>query len=119
MTLKNDFKLTSDWDIDLSNGDLSLISGPELTTQNATFRLNIILGEMFDDTRQGVPWLTDMVSPLVSIQSKKQILRSVIQGTVGAVSVDSITIEVLKTGQSNVKWAGTCDGGSFSSEIIK
>ena len=87
-----------------------------MTNQNSKFRLNIIAGEMFDDTRQGVPWLTDMVSPNVSIQAKKQILRSVILGTPGAISVDSMTMDVSTDGQASVKWTGTCQGGVFGSE---
>ncbi|AUR89455.1 hypothetical protein NVP1123O_26 [Vibrio phage 1.123.O._10N.286.48.F3] len=112
-----DFLLDEDtWDIVIENDDFIIIDGPDMTNQNSKFRLNIVAGEMFDDTRQGVPWLTDMVSPDVSIQAKKQILRSVIMGTPGAISVDSMTMDVGVNGQASVKWTGTCQGGVFGSE---
>ncbi len=111
-----DFLLSDDWDLVIENDDFIMIDGPEMTNQNSKFRLNIVAGEMFDDTRQGVPWMTDMVSPEVSIQAKKQILRNVIMGTPGAISVDSMTMEVSKTGQASVKWNGTCKGGVFGTE---
>lgn len=111
-----DFLLDSNNDLVINGDDFVIIDGPDMTNQNSRFRLNILAGEMFDDTRQGVPWLTDMVSPDVSIEAKKQIIRSVILGTPGAISIDSLTMEVSKDGTAEVKWSGTCQGGVFSSE---
>lgn len=115
-----DFYLDPDsWDLFINaDGDFVTINGPDMTTQNSRFRLQIIRGEMFDDTRQGVPWLTDMVSPDVSIQAKKQILRSVIMGTPGAISVDELSMTVANDGKATVKWSGTCQGGTFSSNSV-
>lgn len=108
-------QLDSTWDIQFGDdGDLSEVSGPEETTQHSKFRLQIIAGELFEDTRPGVPWLTDMVDPLVSIDAKKQILRTTILGSYGALSVESLTISVdTETNIATALFSGTADGGTF------
>ncbi len=115
-----DFYLNPDsWDIEFTNtGDIYIIEGPRETNQNSKFRLQIIQGEMFDDTRQGMPWLTDMVNPAIDISAKKRILERVILSTPGAISVDSMDIGVDANGLATAQWAGTCSTGeSFSGTI--
>ncbi|MGL4754671.1 MAG: hypothetical protein ACRCXB_20025 [Aeromonadaceae bacterium] len=112
-----DFYLNPDsWDIEFtSSGDIEIIEGPRETNQNSKFRLQIIQGEMFDDTRQGMPWLTDMVNPAIDISAKKRIMERVILSTPGAISIDSMEIGVDANGLATAQWAGTCSTGeSFS-----
>lgn len=108
-----DFYLNPDsWDIEFTNtGDIEIIEGPHETNQNSKFRLQIIQGEMFDDTRQGMPWLTDMVNPAIDISAKKRILERVILSTPGAASIDSMEIGVDASGLATAQWSGTCDNG--------
>ena len=108
-------KLDSAWDLQFGpDGDLLEVSGPEETTQHSKFRLQIIAGELFEDTRPGIPWLTDMVDPRVSIDAKKQILRTNILGSYGALSVDDLTISVdTETSIATAIFSGTADGGTF------
>lgn len=107
--------LNGDWDIAFGDdGDMLEVEGPEETTQHSKFRLQLIAGELFEDTRYGVPWLTDMVDPRVSIDAKNQILRSVILGSVGALSVDSLIISIdTATNIATAQFEGTADGGTF------
>lgn len=109
-----------EWDVHFDeSGDLVEASGAVETTQNSKFRLQIIAGELFEDSRPGVPWLTDMVDPRVSIDAKKQILRSVILSTPGVQSLDSLTIAIDEaTGTAEAAFSGTAiNGDSFSSRI--
>lgn len=108
-----DFYLNPDsWDIEFTNtGDIEIISGPREATQNSKFRLQIIQGEMFDDTRQGMPWLTDMVNPAIDISAKKRIMERVILSTPGALSIDTMDIGVDTDGLATAEWTGTCDNG--------
>lgn len=120
----SDFKLNAaSWDIEFNDaGDIDLIDGAVQTTQNSRFRLQIIQGECFDDTRIGVPWLTDMVSPLVSVAAKKQILRDTIMSTPNAISVDSIVIAFENNDNSLAvcNFTGTAsDGEQFTNSLTE
>jgi hypothetical protein len=109
-----------DWDVYFDeSGDLVEASGPQETTENSKFRLQIIAGELFEDERPGVPWLTDMVDPRVSIDAKKQILRAVILSTPGVQSLDSLTIGVDEViGTAEVTFSGTATNGeSFNTRV--
>lgn len=108
------------WDLQFDeSGDLLEIEGAAETTQNSKFRLQIIAGELFEDSRPGVPWLTDMVDPRVSIDAKKQILRSVILSTPGAVSLESLIVGVDQAnGLAECSFSGTAqDGTTFGATI--
>lgn len=107
--------LDSTWDIAFDdNGDMLEVEGPAETTQHSKFRLQIIAGELFEDSRPGVPWLTDMVDPRVSIDTKKQILRDTILGSYGALSVDSLDITTdTVTNIATAVFYGTAQGGTF------
>ena len=108
-----DIALDSNWDLAFINGDLAEVAGGELTRQNSKFRLQIIAGEMFDDTRAGVPWLTDMVDPRVDIEAKKEILRRNIAASFGVISIDSLSIDVDGS-EARCRFSGTCASGDFS-----
>lgn len=107
--------LSGEWDVAFGDdGDMLEVEGPSETTQHSKFRLQIISSELFEDTRYGVPWLTDMVDPRVSNDAKSQILRSVILGSVGALSVDSLIISTdTVTSIASAVFTGTADGGQF------
>lgn len=109
-----------EWDLSFDDtGDLVEASGPQETTENSKFRLQIIAGELFEDERPGVPWLTDMVDPRVSIDAKKQILRATILSTPGVQSLDSLTLAVNDTtGTAEVAFSGTATNGeAFASRV--
>lgn len=102
------------WDLQFDiNGDLQFLNGPAEVSQNSAFRLQILAGELFEDTRQGVPWLTDMVDPRVSIDAKKQILRSTILSTPNVRSLDELRLSVE---QGTGRAVGTFKGTTISNE---
>jgi hypothetical protein len=108
------------WDVYFNeSGDMVEASGAFETQQNSKFRLQIIAGELFEDTRPGVPWLTDMVDPRVSIDDKKQILRNVILSTPGALSLERLDIAVDEaSGTAEASFSGTAQNGeTFSASI--
>ncbi|WAX23101.1 hypothetical protein pA_gene0060 [Vibrio phage 13VT501A] len=102
------FKMNTDtWDIEFTqDGDIEILKGAEECTQDSRFRTQIIAGEMFDDTRKGVPWLTDMVSPALSLDGKKRILSKVILSTPNAVKLNYINISVNTDGEAICDYEG-------------
>lgn len=108
------------WDVYFDeSGDLVESSGAQEATENSKFRLQVILGEIFEDSRLGVPWLTDMVDPRVSIDAKKQILRRIILSTPNVETIDSLTIAVDETtGTAECTFSGTAtDGEAFTASL--
>jgi len=102
------FKMNVDkWDVEFTpDDDIEILEGAEECTQDSRFRTQIIAGEMFDNTLAGVPWLTDMVSPALSIDDKKQILRRVILSTPNAVKLNYINISVDTEGTAKCDYEG-------------
>lgn len=117
--MRSDLKLDNGaWDLVITD-DIELVENAEMTSQDSKFSLQIIQGEVFDDTRIGVPWLTDMVNPQVSIAARKQILRDTIMRTPGAVELTSLDVAVdNQTGIASCTFEGITDnGGVFGSSI--
>lgn len=108
------------WDVTFDEtGDLQEVGGAEETTQASKFRLQILRGELFEDLRPGIPWLTDMVDPRISIDAKKQILRAAILASPGVVTLDSLVVGFDNvTGQASCTFTGTAqDGGTFGASV--
>lgn len=117
--MRSDFQLDSQgWDLVVTD-DIALVENAAMTSQDSKFSLQLIQGEVFDDTRLGVPWLTDMVNPQVSIAARKQILRDTIMRTPGAVELTSLDVAVdNQTGIASCTFEGITDnGGIFGSSI--
>lgn len=112
--MRSDLALSSGaWDLIITN-DIALTENAAMTTQDSKFGLQTIQGEVFDDTRIGVPWLTDMVSPQVSIAAKKQILRDTIMSTPGATELTSIDVAVNNdSGIAECNFTGITDNGEI------
>jgi len=79
----NDIALNqSTWDIELTNGDLTLTAGIESIRQNVKQRLWHIKGEWFLDVRKGTDWfnkiwLKNPDSNIVESELKRVILQTV------------------------------------------
>lgn len=115
----SDISLDSNWDIHFDDtGDIVFVEGPEETSQASKFRLQLIRGELFEDQNLGVPWLTDMVDPLVSMGTKKQILSRTILSSPGALSLTSLEVQFDTDNNLALgKFTGIADSGTFSGEI--
>ena len=117
--MRSDFELDSDeWDLVITD-DIGIVENAAMTSQDSKFSLQIIQGEVFDDNRIGMPWLTDMVSPQVSIAAKKQIIRDIIMMTPGAIELTKLEVAVNnESGIASAVFEGITDNGEvFSSSI--
>lgn len=113
--MSTDLSFTGDdFDLTFTDNDVNFAEGAAEVSQNSAIRLQFIAGEQFDDTRVGVPWMSDMVSPQVSIVAKNQILRRTILSTPGAKSLDSFTTAVDSvTGRAEVEFTGTTETNEY------
>lgn len=117
--MRSDFELDGDaWDL-VINDDIGIVENAAMTSQDSKFSLQLIQGEVFDDNRIGMPWLTDMVNPQVSIAAKKQIIRDIIMSTPGAIELTRMDIAVDNvTGIASCVFEGITDNGeTFGSSI--
>jgi hypothetical protein len=117
--MRSDLKLdNAAWDLVITD-DIELVENAEMTSQDSKFSLQLIQGEVFDDTRLGVPWLTDMVNPQVSIAAKKQIIRDVIMSTPGAIELTRLEVAVnTDSAIATCEFEGITDNGEvFGSSI--
>ena len=113
--MSTDLKFSGDnFDISFSGNDVEFRIGAEEVSQNSQIRLQMIAGEQFDDTRVGMPWLTDMVNPQVSILAKEQIIRQTILSTPNVLSLDSLNVSVdTISGEASAEFTGTTQTQEF------
>lgn len=117
--MRSDFELDSDgWDLVITD-DIGIVENSAMTSQDSKFSLQLIQGEVFDDNRLGMPWLTDMVNPQVSIAAKKQIIRDIIMSTPGAIELTRLEMVVdNESGIASAVFEGITDNGEvFGSSI--
>ena len=117
--MRSDFELDSDeWDLVITD-DIGIVENATMTSQDSKFSLQLIQGEVFDDNRIGMPWLTDMVSPQVSIAAKKQIIRDIIMTTPGAIEITRLEVVVdNESGIASAVFEGITDNREvFGSSI--
>lgn len=114
-----DLYLTDD-DLTVTDFDLQLTQRPiDEAAQSAKLRLQLLAGEVFDDIRLGVPWLTDMVDPRVDIETKRLILRRAITGSAEFSSMLSLRVGVdTDSGSAVAQYTATAsDGNEFEGAI--
>lgn len=117
--MRSDLSLDSNsWDLVITD-DIGIVENAAMTSQDSKFSLQLIQGEVFDDNRIGMPWLTDMVSPQVSIAAKKQIIRDIIMTTPGAIEITRLEVVVdNESGIASAVFEGITDNREgFSSSI--
>lgn len=117
--MRSDFELDNDgWDLVITD-DIGIVENAAMTSQDSKFSLQLIQGEVFDDNRLGMPWLTDMVNPQVSIAAKKQIIRDIIMSTPGAIELTRLEVAVdNESGIASASFEGITDNGEvFGSSI--
>ena len=112
--MSTDLNFSGDnFDISFNGNDIVFVSDGAEVSQNSQIRLQMIAGEQFDDTRVGMPWLTDMVNPKVSLLAKEQIIRSTILSTPNVRSLDSLNISVDTDGTAFGDFSGTTESNEF------
>lgn len=74
-----DLKLTENWDIDRSGGDLNFISGSEETAQNINIGILTIRTEYIFDRQLGMPWFSGMMgSNYLGIEREDELRRTIL-----------------------------------------
>ena len=118
--MSKDFSFTGqDFDITFAGNDIVFVDDAAEVSQNSQIRLQMIQGEQFDDTRFGMPWLTDMVNSQVSIVTKRQIIRNTILSTPNVRSLDSLVVGVDDvTGVAEGTFSGTTISGDEFGGVI-
>lgn len=87
-----DLKLTNN-DLDITNNELTLITGIDETSQNITVNLKTILGEWFLDEAIGVPWLNEIFVKRNSLSQAQAILIDNIRQTNGVKKINDLTFD--------------------------
>lgn len=114
-----DLKISGDnWDASQNRNDLKLVRASNEVSQSSAIRLLLIEGEQFDDTRVGVPWLTDMVSTHVGIESKREIIRNTIINTFGVKSIESLVLNNENDGNGTISFNGTTENNEFFNGVV-
>jgi hypothetical protein len=106
--------LLTDYDMDLTNGDLSFINGAEAIGQDVTMRLRTWLGETVYDQSAGVPYTQVIFAERnPNLNSIQFILEQTILNTPGM-----LTVELdLKLDRETRTLAVTGSGTSIDGEI--
>jgi hypothetical protein len=85
-----DLKLDSSRDIEIIDGELSIVVGNESVSQDVKSRLLFFLGEWFLDTRLGVDWFGVVFVKGPVWQRIRQLIRTVVIQTPGVRSIRSL-----------------------------
>jgi len=84
-----DLKLT-DGDMDITNGELSFVTGKEAIAQDITMALRTFLGECVYDLSVGVPWLQAIIGqPNPNMESAKLIIDQIVLARPGVTGTDT------------------------------
>ncbi len=89
-----DLALDTNWDIGLTDRDLTLISGGQEIAQSAKLRLLFIQLEWVFDYTKGLPWFNGLFASDVSLEQKEQFFRSTILDTVGVLRLTKFVFGV-------------------------
>lgn len=77
----------SSYDLDVVNGDLSLIENQDAIRQNIRQRLLLFLGEWFLDTAAGVPYYQDVLKKSPNPQVLQGVFQDAIFNTPGVLEL--------------------------------
>lgn len=87
-----DIKLTASGDLDLSTGDLVILTGVEATAQRLRRKLKFFLGEWFLDTRLGIPYFESILVKSPQTNVILSLYRKVITTDEAVVSLSNLAL---------------------------
>lgn len=82
------------WDLQIDDGELTLLSGAAAIGQHIEQRLQLFFGEWFLDRRQGVPWFQRIFGQDPDDGLIRSLLSRTIAGTPGVTSVETVRFEL-------------------------
>ena len=88
-----DLKLDTTGDLDVTEGDVTLLEGEDATAQYIRTRLRTFLGEWFLDQRIGVPYFESILVKNADVRVIESILRRTINTTDGVDTVENLTFD--------------------------
>ena len=91
-----DLQLTN-YDLDITNGVLSFVTGRDAIRQHLEMRLRTFLEEYVYDRSAGVPWVQVIFKRNTSLASVDAILRQVITATPGVEEVIELNLDVNRS----------------------
>lgn len=107
------FALDIAGDLDLSSGNLRLVTGGEEASVRLRGRLGVWLGEWWKDTRIGVPYLAGVFVKRPNLGLIRSIFVNVIETTPGIVQGASVTASLnARTRELGSTFTATADDGS-------
>lgn len=93
----SDLKMnTATWDLDVTNGDVSLVTGTEATAQQIAVRLRFFYKEWFLDERQGIPYFRDILIKNPDLDLLRDTFRRTVESTPGVDRVTTMTVGIEK-----------------------
>lgn len=88
-----DFKLTTTGDLDLTTGDIQLISGSEEIAQHLRIRLKFFIGEWFLDTRLGIPYIQKVFRKNPNSNVVRDLIQRAALSTPGVLEIQTLTFD--------------------------
>ncbi|MCG8433499.1 MAG: hypothetical protein MJA83_05665 [Gammaproteobacteria bacterium] len=89
-----DFKLDASGDLDLSTGDIQIITGNAAIAQELTIRLRFFLGEWFLDVREGIPYIQQFFRKNPNPNIIRDVIARVVRGTPGVIDLLSLSFDL-------------------------
>lgn len=117
-----DLTLTTQHDLDITDGELSLVESAAAIEQHLRIRLRFFLAEWFMDEREGIPFFRDVFVQGPNEAVIRSIFRQTIQDTPGVVEVLRLVLEIDKaTRTATLSFSARIDTGvtlTFNEFII-
>ncbi len=107
-------------DLELVDGDLSLVEGLDAISQSIKQRLQFFLGEWFLSTNDGVPWFQSIFVKSTNLLLVEAILRDRVLATPGILELNSFNFDYDNiTRKLSVRFNATTINGDLNfSELI-
>ena len=85
--MSRQLKMTTQGDLAVTNGRLSVVEGGESLAQTISTRCKMVRGEYFADLEQGVPFVGTLLTKNPQAELVRSVFRDVILGTPGVTDV--------------------------------
>lgn len=90
--IEHELALDAAGDLDLRDGRLRLIKGPEALIQRLRCRLRIFRGDWFLDDTWGLPWFQSILGRSRGLVAVRSVLRQAVLTTPGVASVGAMKL---------------------------
>lgn len=118
MTVR-DIALDADGDLDITAGDLVLVSDADAILQAVRIRLQFFQGEWFLDESAGLPYFQDILVKNPDMNVLQFLFRKAILETPGITAVNALTLSVDSATRSlSVSYRASSDVGELSATEV-